>query len=106
MERTPLRMTHTFKLARRAARFRAPLLVTLLALAFGACDSTDRLTNTTADEVTDPVALADPAAPTDAAPTDSEAVEDAALEDSLAVEDSLATASGDPTGGLPISDED
>lgn len=92
-------MTHTFKLARRTARFRAPLFATLLAFAFGACDNADRLTSTSADGVTDPVAAADPVAPLDSATAD------AILEDSLAREDSLALAS-DPTGGLPISDED
>lgn len=55
-------MTHTFKLARRAARFRAPVLATLLALALGACDA-DELTNTTSDDLSSPVELADPAEP-------------------------------------------
>lgn len=92
-------MTHTFKLARRTARFRAPLFATLLAFAFGACDNADRLTSTSTDGATDPVAAADPVAPLDSATAE------AILEDSLAIEDSLALAS-DPTGGLPISDED
>jgi hypothetical protein len=96
-------MTHTLKPARPGGRLRTPLLLTLLALSAGACDN--RLTNTTADDLTDPTTLADPAAAADSTlPTDS-ASEDLALQDSLALEDSLATAA-DPTGGLPISDED
>jgi hypothetical protein len=89
-------MTHTLKLARRAARFRAPALLTLLALTFGACDNADRLTNNTTDELGEPVA---PAASADSATIET------LLEDSLAVEDSLALAA-DPTGGQPITDED
>jgi len=96
-------MTHTLQPARRGGRLRTPLLLTLLALTAGACDN--RLTNTTADDLTDPTTLADPAVAADStAPTDSLA-QDLALEDSLAVEDSLAAAA-DPTGGLPIADED
>ena len=96
-------MTHTLKPARRGGRLRTPLLLTLLAFTAGACD--DRLTNTTADELTDPTTLADPAAAADTTlPTDSVS-EDLALQDSLALEDSLAAAA-DPTGGLPITDED
>jgi hypothetical protein len=87
-------MTHTFKLARRAARFRAPLLVTMLALAFGACDNADRLTNSTGSDITDPSTLADPAAP--AATADA----DLRLADSLAQLDAAA----DPSGGQ-ASDE-
>ena len=83
-------MTHTFKLARRAARFRTQALLTLLALTFGACDSANRLTNNSSDALSDPTAVSGPGA----------------LEDSLAIEDSLAAATGDPTGGLPIADED
>jgi hypothetical protein len=55
-------MNYTFKLARRAARFRAPMLATILAFAFGACDS-DELTNTTSDDLSTPGELADPAEP-------------------------------------------
>ena len=91
-------MTHTFKLARRAARFRAPLFVTLLALTFGACDSANRLTNNSTDALSDPTAASGPAADSASA--------DAILADSLAIEDSLAAATGDPTGGLPIADDD
>ena len=75
------------------------MFATLLAFAFSACDNADRLTNTSTDGLTDPVAAADPVAPLDSATAE------AILEDSLAREDSLALAS-DPTGGLPISDED
>ena len=89
-----MRFTRTFRLARRAARFRAPLLITLLALPYGACDSAEKLTNTNSAETTDPTALAD-------TPT-----ADASLEDSLAVEDSIALANGDPTGGQPSNDDD
>jgi hypothetical protein len=78
-------------------------LLTLLAFAAGACDN--RLVDTTADELTDPTTLADPAAAADSTvPTDSLS-EDLALQDSLALEDSLAAAA-DPSGGLPIPDED
>ena len=91
-------MTHTFKLARRAARFRTPFFLALLALTFGAC-GTDRLTDTPTDGISDPIAASDPAVPGSGSA-------DAILEDSLAIEDSLAAATGDPTGGLPISDED
>jgi hypothetical protein len=87
-------MTHTFKLARRAARLRAPLLVTLLALTFGACDSADRLTDTTAGDFADPTTIADPAAPA--------TTEDAALADSLAQLDAAA----DPSGGQASDDFD
>lgn len=93
-------MTHTFKLARRTARFRASMFGGLvLALSLGACDSANRLTDTSTDGLTDPTIAAD-----SVAPLDSLAVE-ASLEDSLAREDSLALAA-DPSGGLPISDED
>jgi hypothetical protein len=51
-------MTHTFKLARRAARFRVPLLASLLATIVGACQP---------DDLTDPVASADPVAAPEAA---------------------------------------
>src|SRR5687768_16556095 len=96
-------MTHTHKPARPGGRLRTPLLLTLLALTAGACDN--RLTNTTADDLTDPTTVADPAAAADStAPADSIA-QDLALEDSLAIEDSLASAA-DPSGGLPIPDED
>jgi hypothetical protein len=84
-------MTHTFKLARRAARLRTPLLA-LLALGFAACDSADQLTSTTPEE---------PAAPAAVEPTPTPAT------DGLTVEDSLgATDLSDPTGGLPIYDGD
>lgn len=89
-----MRMTHTFKPARRAARFRAPLLITFLALTFGACNTADKMSNTTSTEPTDPTILT-------ATPT-----AEASLEDSLAVEDSLALANGDPTGGMPLDDGD
>ena len=92
-------MTHTFKLARRTARFRASMFGGLVALTIGACDSADRLTNPSTDGLADPTIAAD-----SVAPLDSVAVE-TSLEDSLAREDSLALAS-DPSGGLPISDED
>jgi hypothetical protein len=82
-------MTHDFKLARRVARLRTPLLA-LLALSFAACDSADDLTSTTREEA--PPAV-EPAADADQL-----------LEDSLAVEDSLAMASGDPTGGIAIDE--
>lgn len=83
-------MTHTFKLAKRTARLRAPLLV-LLTLAFGACDSADRLSNTTVEDPTVPVA----AAPTAEADT------------TLALADTLgATDLSDPTGGMAITDDD
>ncbi len=86
-------MTHTFRLPRRAARFRAPILLTLTALAFGACNS-DRLSPP--DPSTDtPISATDPAL------ADSAAAE-ARLEDSLATQDALA----DPSGGQPIADED
>jgi hypothetical protein len=55
-------MTHTFKLARRTARFRAPILATCLALALGACDA-DELTNTTSADPSSPVELTDAAEP-------------------------------------------
>lgn len=55
-------MTHTFKLSRRAARFRAPMLATLLAFALGACDA-DELTNTASADPSNPVGLADAAEP-------------------------------------------
>ena len=55
-------MTQIFNLARRAARFRAPLLASMLALALGACDA-DELTNSTSEVVPTSVDLADPAAP-------------------------------------------
>jgi hypothetical protein len=86
-------MTHTFRLPRRAARFRAPILLTLTALAFGACNS-DRLSPPDASTDT-PIAATDPAL------ADSAAAE-ARLEDSLATQDALA----DPSGGQPIADED
>ena len=92
-------MTHTFKLARRTARFRAQALLTLLALTFGACDGADQLTNNNTDGLGDPIVAANPLASADSATIE------ALLEDSLAVEDSLASAT-DPTGGQPISDED
>ncbi|MEO7138268.1 MAG: hypothetical protein ABI037_11170 [Gemmatimonadales bacterium] len=92
-------MTHTFKLARRTARFRAWMFGGLLALALGACDNANRLTDVSTDGLTDPTAAADSLAPLDTAASD------ASVEDSLAREDSLAQAA-DPTGGLPISDED
>jgi hypothetical protein len=92
-------MTHTFKLARRTARFRAGMFVGLLALTFGACDSADNLTNPSTEGLSDPIVAADPAAPLDLT------AEEAALEDSLAREDSIAAAA-DPTGGQPIADED
>jgi hypothetical protein len=83
-------MTHTFKLAKRTARLRAPLLV-LLTLAFGACDTADRLSNTTVQDPTVPVA----AAPTAEADT------------TLALADTLgATDLSDPTGGVAITDDD
>jgi len=86
-------MIHTFRLPRRAARFRAPILLTLTALAFGACNS-DRLSPP--DPSTDtPISATDPAL------ADSAAAE-ARLEDSLATQDALA----DPSGGQPIADED
>ena len=71
----------------------------VVALALGGCDSADRLTNATTDGLTDPAAAADPLASSDSATVET------ILEDSLAVEDSLALAV-DPSGGLPISDED
>ena len=95
-------MTHTFKLARRAARFRTAVFLTCLALTFGAC-STDRLTNSSTDGLDNPIAASDPA-PSEPAPLDSVSA-DSILEDSLAIEDSLATAA-DPTGGQPIADDD
>jgi hypothetical protein len=96
-------MTNSFKLPSRGERYRAPLLLTLLALTVGACDN--RLTNTSTEDLTDPTTVADPVAVADSTvPVDS-VQEDVALLDSLAVEDSLATL-GDPTGGLPIADED
>ncbi|MGH7508210.1 MAG: hypothetical protein ACREMZ_01915 [Gemmatimonadales bacterium] len=57
-------MTHTFKLARRAARFRAPFFATSLALFFGGCDTAD-LTDPTAstDPVTAPEELSLPETP-------------------------------------------
>ncbi|HEV7365585.1 MAG TPA: hypothetical protein VGN76_07035 [Gemmatimonadales bacterium] len=88
-------MTHTFKLARRTARLRTPFLLTLAALAFGACNS-DRLSPGDPNTVTDaPISAADPAL------ADSAAAE-ARLADSLAAQDALA----DPSGGQPIADED
>lgn len=89
-----MRMTHTLKLARRAARFRAPMLITFLALTFAACDNADKLTNTIGAEATNPTVVAN-------TPT-----AEMSLEDSLAVEDSLAMANGDPTGGQPTEDDD
>jgi hypothetical protein len=83
-------MTHTFKLAKRTARLRAPLLV-LLTLVFGACDSADRLTSNTPAEPAAPVA-AEPSADTDT---------------TLALTDTLgATDLSDPTGGQAITDYD
>jgi hypothetical protein len=83
-------MTHTFKLAKRTARLRAPLLV-LLTLVFGACDSADRLTSNTPADPTVPVA-AEPSADADT---------------TLALTDTLgATDLSDPTGGLAISEDD
>ncbi|MDQ3208119.1 MAG: hypothetical protein M3Q37_05885, partial [Gemmatimonadota bacterium] len=79
-------MTHTFKLARRTARFRAPMFVGLLALAFGACDSANNVTNPSTEGLSDPTVAAD-----SLAPLDSSAVE-GSLADSLAREDSLAQA--------------
>jgi hypothetical protein len=85
-------MTHIFELANRTGRLRAPLLV-LLTLAFGACDSADRLSNTTVEDPTIPVA----ATPTTDAETDT----------TLALADTLgATDLSDPTGGVAISDDD
>jgi len=98
-------MTHTFKLARRTARFRAWMFGGLLALALGACDNANRLTDVSTDGLTDPTGAAEPVATGDSgAPVDSIAVE-SSLEDSLAIQDSVAQGA-DPTGGLPISDED
>jgi hypothetical protein len=83
-------MTHTFKLAKRTARLRAPLLV-LLTLVFGACDSADRLTSNTPGDPAVPVA-AEPSADADT---------------TLALTDTLgATDLSDPTGGLAIPDDD
>ena len=87
-------MTHTFKLARRAARFRTPSLLTLTALAFGACNS-DKLAPDAVSGPDTPIATADPAL------ADSAAAE-ARLADSLATQDALA----DPSGGQPIADGD
>jgi hypothetical protein len=85
-------MTHMFTLAKRPARLRAPLLV-LLTLAFGACDSAERLSNTTVeDPTTTPVA---------AAPVDAETDTTLALADTLG-----ATDLSDPTGGVAISDDE
>jgi len=52
-------MTHNYELYRRARRFRASALATLLALPFAACNN-DELTNTTAEDVTNPAELAEP----------------------------------------------
>jgi hypothetical protein len=52
-------MTHTFKLARRTARFRTYVVPTLLAFAIAACDA-DELTNATNEDLSSPIALADP----------------------------------------------
>jgi hypothetical protein len=83
-------MTHTFKLAKRTARLRAPLLV-LLTLSFAACDSADRLTNNTA---------ADPSVPVAAAPS-------ADSDTTLALADTLgATDLSDPVGGMAITDDE
>ncbi len=75
------------------------MFVGLLALAFGACDSANNVTNPSTEGLSDPIVAADSLAPLDTAASD------ASVEDSLAREDSLAQAA-DPTGGLPISDED
>ena len=91
-------MTHTFKLARRTARLRG-LLVVLFGLGLAACEKSDNLLSNTPVEPETPGAEAAPAVPTDE-------LADQALEDSLAVEDSIATASGDPTGGIPIDEGD
>jgi hypothetical protein len=59
-------MTHAFKLARRAARFRVPLVATLLALVIGACNAADRLTDVS-DDPTDVSAAQPEAAPVELA---------------------------------------
>ncbi|HJR16054.1 MAG TPA: hypothetical protein VJ808_04305 [Gemmatimonadales bacterium] len=51
-------MEHTYNLAHRAARFRASILA-LLALSFGACNS-DELTNSIAEDPTNPIEAAEP----------------------------------------------
>jgi hypothetical protein len=85
-------MTHISKLANCTDRLRAPLLV-LLTLAFGACDTADRMSNTTVEDPTVPAAATP--APTDESDT------------TLALADTLgATDLSDPTGGLAISDDD
>ena len=87
-------MTHTSDLARRAARYRTPFLLTCMALAFGACN-TDRLAPPDAAGTDTPIATADPAL------ADSAALE-VQLEDSLAAQDALA----DPSGGQAMADAD
>jgi hypothetical protein len=86
-------MTYTLNLGRRVARFRA-LLIALFAISFAACDTADQLTSSTpTEEPTVPEAVEPTAAPAD--PAD------------LTVEDTLgATDPNDPTGGVPIDDED
>jgi hypothetical protein len=53
-----MRMTPTFKLARRIARLRSGVIA-LLTFALGGCGNPDRVTNTAAEEDADPAAVAD-----------------------------------------------
>src|SRR3954467_875598 len=85
-------MTYALHLNRRPARFRASLIA-LAAVSFAACDPADQITSTT---------------PAEEQPVVPAAVEpNAADPTALTLEDTLgATDLSDPTGGVPIYDDD
>jgi hypothetical protein len=85
-------MDYILHLNRRPARFRASLIA-LAAISFAACDNADQITSSTPAEEQPVVTPADPSAAAD--PT------------ALTLEDTLgATDLSDPTGGVPIYDDE